>query len=481
MKRKPVLILILLTLLFSFIQTAQAQPPETKQEAVDLANQELGFVYFQPENEAGKPLNFIDEVVVLSDIYITDRTYGVLVYGDQHGDKKGDQSRYLGYTKDNEDYTNPGFPHDVWGGGYIEDRNWIREPWDDRIIQTKYGIEPNGFDGNPKTLERIQMGIAVYYAAVSKGGFSPYWQNWHEYVHILVPQTEYTWGMGRMWHKLSDGRMYYITIPIAPGALELNTRNLAVKDLKISPNPAEEGETVTVSANIANEGKEAENTLVQYRFHGNTVAEQNITQPAKGSVPVSFNITAPPAGKYSAGMVVNPNKDMPPDEVNILNGDWPGDNIAWDFLLVQGVDISVTAQPVRDKYIIPANTSSVKCLVNVKVVRKDNGEPIQVKLTAESSLGNQTQTFILGPGGKWGKPLFFTASHTGDYPVKIQAWPVGVQDLNPNDNVAYCTIRVEKQKLPEVSREPDLHSELGGDNTGMVWDPVNKRWVKKQS
>ena len=68
----------------------------------------------------------------------------------------------------------------------------------------------------------------------------------------------------------------------------------------------------------------------------------------------------------------------------------------------------------------------------------------------------------LKPNGTWKTSFSYTVSKAGTYPVKVQAWPVGVQDIKTNNNVVSLNIVVEKQKPPEVPREPGIHSELGG-------------------
>ena len=204
MKKNLFILLIALTTIFAFSITADAsqnQPPTNLQEALTLANQELrqeiGYDYFTPTNSEGRPINFV-MVEGLGGVVIGESgPYGALVYGDPHGDANEGQNRYLGYTILDEDFTNPAFPHDAWAGGYLEDRNWIATPWGDERITSQYAIYMNDFDNKTKYLPNIQKGIAIYYADVSRGGDSSYWNSWSEYVHILVPPTKYTWGMGR--------------------------------------------------------------------------------------------------------------------------------------------------------------------------------------------------------------------------------------------------------------------------------------------
>jgi len=226
MKKKIFVCLTILLTLFSFSPVTKAnqnQPPDNLQEAVNLVNQELGREYFTQTNLTGESINWI-KISGLSGVTIgsTSDTFGALVYGDPHSDPsdnpqtKNGQYRYLGYTYNGEHYTNPAFPHDAWAGGYLEDRHWIKTPWDNNVVS---GVSQNDFDGNTKYLPNIQRGIATYYTDVSKGGDSDYCNNWYQYVHILVPPTEYTWGMGRMWHQELGGGIWYISVPLAPGAM----------------------------------------------------------------------------------------------------------------------------------------------------------------------------------------------------------------------------------------------------------------------
>lgn len=56
--------------------------PETVEEAVELANSEIGYEYFEVEE-------------IHKEVW---EKYLSLVYGAPHGDKKGNEYRYLGYN-----------------------------------------------------------------------------------------------------------------------------------------------------------------------------------------------------------------------------------------------------------------------------------------------------------------------------------------------------------------------------------------------
>ncbi|OPY63672.1 MAG: Bacterial Ig-like domain (group 2) [Pelotomaculum sp. PtaU1.Bin065] len=268
MKYKLIFIVSIVLLIFASSSQATTAPTNLV-GAVSLANQEIGnnignYEYFTPSNVAEKTIDWIKiggiEYVTIGN---SSDTYGALVYGEPHGDTSTEseslgpsngsgeiQYRYLGYTYLDEDYTNPAYPHDAWAGGYLEDRNWISEPWVN--IEGNY---PNEFDGDTKYLPNIQKGISLYYSDVSLGGNSPYWTNWSSYCHILCVPTQYTWGMGRMWHKRSDGSIWYITVPLVPGAA------LITPELVITPSTSTiyESETQQYTATYYPQGKQAGN------------------------------------------------------------------------------------------------------------------------------------------------------------------------------------------------------------------------------
>ncbi len=180
----------------------------------------------------------------------------VLTWGDPHGDEKNGRKRYIGYTYLDEDFTNPAFPHDAWAGGVLEDRNWIKRPWENDILKQRYGIQDIKYDGRPELyLKAMQFGLAAYYGDVLDGVkkiqsgdkvkyvIDPskrpeFWNNLADYVHVLVPPSTYTWGMGRMWHQREDGTIWYVSVPIAPLGMVFDA-DLAVriepKEVKAKP------------------------------------------------------------------------------------------------------------------------------------------------------------------------------------------------------------------------------------------------------
>ena len=178
---------------------------ETIEEAVAMANTEIGYEYFDI-NEINK-----DTWEKYKSLF--------LLYGSPHGDKKDEEYRYLGYTPENEPFTNIFFPHDAWAGGYLDDREWIEAPW-------KEDSAPRSpFNNNPEYETNIENGLELYYKEFFKGTK----KDWYKCVQIMQPCTDNNIGMGRMWHK-TGGSVWYITIPIVPDFLAGEIEHIVLKD-----------------------------------------------------------------------------------------------------------------------------------------------------------------------------------------------------------------------------------------------------------
>jgi hypothetical protein len=102
-KRIIIAFLIILLLLPFHAFTAA---PSSVEEAVRLANEEI-------ESQYGMP-DYYDISKVNKAMW---EKYGALVYGSPHGDKKGNDQRYIGYTPDGVPFGSPTFPRDAWTGG----------------------------------------------------------------------------------------------------------------------------------------------------------------------------------------------------------------------------------------------------------------------------------------------------------------------------------------------------------------------------
>lgn len=182
------LLLSSLSVLADKIQIGPNQP-ETIEEAVTLANTEIGYEYFEQDK-------------VHKEVW---KEYLSLVYGSPHGDKKGKEYRYLGKTPQEEPFTNIAFPHDAWAGGYLDDREWLEAPWNEGYAKD------NRFNNNEDYEISIELGLAMFYG----GAFRWEKEDWYKCVQVMQPPTDYTFGMGRMWHRTATG-IWYVTIPMVP-------------------------------------------------------------------------------------------------------------------------------------------------------------------------------------------------------------------------------------------------------------------------
>ncbi|KYH33300.1 hypothetical protein [Neomoorella mulderi] len=131
-----------------------------------------------------------------------------------------------------------------------------------------------------------------------------------------------------------------------------------------------------------------------------------------------------------------------------------------------GCDLAVTAWPFRDPIFVGMDTGYAEGGVNIKVTRKDdNPNPVTAEVTVDGPAGRQTYTITIPPGdSKPAGPYRFKVYSPGTYTVHIEAWPEGLQDAYPQDNVTDVVIHAKKQEIHYYTgpKEPGLHAELGG-------------------
>ncbi|MGB9848857.1 MAG: hypothetical protein ACPLSY_03385 [Moorellaceae bacterium] len=149
----------------------------------------------------------------------------------------------------------------------------------------------------------------------------------------------------------------------------------------------------------------------------------------------------------------------PPDD-----RDW-GNNSKEVYVPPAGCDLAVTAWPFRDPITIGWNSGIGEGGVNIKVVRKDGyPNPVTARVTVDGPGGTQVYTITIPAGGqRYAGPYRFQVYDPGTYTVHIEAWPEGLQDAYPPDNVADVVIHAIKKEPPYTGeKEPGLHVELGG-------------------
>ncbi|HOV79411.1 MAG TPA: hypothetical protein PK728_04835 [Bacillota bacterium] len=540
----------------------------------------------------GDDLNYVS-IPILSNYLKGDSYYGCLVYGQPHGDVKDGQYRYLGYTlfKDpasgtKENYTNVAFPPDVAHSGYLEDQQWIYRPWRNDDVKNNYTIDfNNGIDGTDRYAQNIRQGILVYYTDPDNANnyqvrginadTQEFWDNIHQYVHVLAPPTKWAWGIGRMWRYGSGGQINYMTVPLLPDALlpepgnlkavsidlgvpqgqkaeagaeytatvvfenesdqaypgtpiavlhgqyqatlydengqvlpkkvvggkevqvadfgkkgEPNARraftckwhpfgqsrdgltgiinrdeigkahlettyedntvkagipvelvNLKVTDITLTPDPGEPGQLASGTITVLNESEKSftnVKTVWRVRRSDGTVLDEGtiVTDrlAAGESKQLPFSFTPDRGDTYSVAAMVNPDGDWPPNEINFLSGDWPGDNRMEVSYCAEEpcTDISVTAG------IYPLSVQSGGTVTVTAFVERANdgpGRAVPVNVTISSDYGSsKTGTLYLDRGESGSFNAKYTLSGEGDVVFTVEAWPDGTEDCRPGNN-----------------------------------------------
>lgn len=244
---------------------------------------------------------------------ITKNPVYLFVYGEPFGEQKavdgGLRHRYLGYTMMDEEYPNMFFPDDTELATKYDEREWIKYPWDCSLSEsvskkTLYELcyKDRRFDknslinfGKPADYYRksIIYGMGICYglrldpsileekdiAEVIKDIQTPskYPQTtklkgnfleiaWEDYVHIIQPPTDFTWGIGRIWRQ-EGTYCNYLTIPLAPFIMCDNEPTATIW----VPSKVKVGEPFTITA----QGEDKDNDSMTHYFA--VSPESNIT------------------------------------------------------------------------------------------------------------------------------------------------------------------------------------------------------------
>ncbi|OPX85777.1 MAG: hypothetical protein A4E53_03372 [Pelotomaculum sp. PtaB.Bin104] len=213
-------------LLTAFISQALAGIPFDAITAINDAKQSYSDYYkdwspYVPENapEKDSGLHYVTDSGLSNLTDGNGYSYGFLAYGQPHGDQKDGQYRYIGYTFYGEDYTNMDFPADQNANrADFASQNWIIQPWDDSAVKesnpnlSKFNPVSLPGDGDSKYHTAILAGIMAYGATNANNGYTisstsnpSFWDNIEQYVHILSPASQYSFGIGRMWHTDQNG------------------------------------------------------------------------------------------------------------------------------------------------------------------------------------------------------------------------------------------------------------------------------------
>jgi len=211
------------------------------------------------------------------ELQITDNgktySYGYLAYGSPHDQNSDGSYRYIGFDYPGEDVPNLAFPPDRSPNGEdFGNEDWVYQPWSP--TSPVPDVQSTKYDGDSQYIPEVLHGIGWLNTTTGLGGEgngtgfnlsaadgSPIWNTYDgipggniiNYIHILMPPTTYTWGIGRMWHWL-DGSLWYVTIPLAPPALSQS-------ELVVTPSSAtiNVGDTQPFTATYYPDGQDAGN------------------------------------------------------------------------------------------------------------------------------------------------------------------------------------------------------------------------------
>lgn len=185
--------------------------------------------YFTPRNISGRPL---EQHFLRSSVYPGAR-FPMLVWGSPHADDEDDykngQYRFIGYSKYDENVTNVEFPADSPDYGRSLGRvSWIEKPWNRSEVRRTYPgfIKSAKLDGvsDPAIIEKLRWGL-WYTCEINGFVLDDYamgqaiYQRPQDFVHITIPPTYKSWGMGVIFHEFYwNGRKYisYASVPIPP-------------------------------------------------------------------------------------------------------------------------------------------------------------------------------------------------------------------------------------------------------------------------
>ena len=425
---------------------------------IEQANQDTRG-HFVSENVAGKRLRMFEVTPgqVQGPLFEWTQMLGsglfTLTWGDPHGDAKNGRQRYIGYSYWDEDVTNPAFPHDDWPGGYLDDPNdpnwrWIEEPWN------KFGLRDR-FDSKyvgSTYLKAMQLGLLCYYwdvildkeAFMGNAKANPaFWNNLHRYVHVLVPPTTYTWGMGRMWHYRADGSIWYVSVPLVPTGLRLGC------DLSARIEPEE----VT-----ALPGQDVEFTVsVKYKDPPQFVGPLgNLDAPeALATWPEVMHVF----GNQTEHPVLEPAADSPPaDEAGFLPLRTNGKEYAYKIRVkAKGTSSDVVAIFVPNPPANDRNPADNTVLGRIKVIAPDFYAKIDPhSVQAEPGQGlTFTATFGLKPTFPQAARALVRAFHmTGaEYPVTLE--PLDGAPPPSDDGVLFAPGQEFRYRVRVVAQEAD--------------------------
>jgi len=238
-----------------------------------------------------------------------------------------------------------------------------------------------------------------------------------------------------------------------------NLPNLKVTSITLNPNAGKEGNLTRGVITVVNESQQSFTQVptkwVARRPDGSTLAEGVIRADYGPGEAKQLEISFVPdtGGNHRVAAMVNPDGNNPPNEVNFLNGDWPGDNrmevayqVAWE-----GVDVYVRISNETPSEVVRELSDEIP-VIYVVGCAPGGPDAVGVNVTLTSG-GSGAEYLTLKPGEEEESVFFVPMKNTGSHWFEVQAWPEGINDTNHSNNTDGKAISVVSMPLPEVTPE----------------------------
>lgn len=236
--RKLLSILLTLSLLIGIFPPTAKADESTRQSMNQHMDAEYGLENFFPQTVNSKLFNIVEVDTILDNNGNTVHSWkvgeGLRIpnYGVPFDyTQKFKMFRYSGYTPQGLPNGDPSHPFDDWGGGILETRKWLDNPWANDGVSNKIanqlGVSKDDVDKMfpedlslkvrdiPEIRGKILWGLMLnqYNGQLIVGNGPGQGINypWEEKIMIYYPPTPETWGRGSMWHY-SAGTLWYFHV-----------------------------------------------------------------------------------------------------------------------------------------------------------------------------------------------------------------------------------------------------------------------------
>jgi len=233
--------------------------------------------------------------------------------------------------------------------------------------------------------------------------------------------------------------------------------NLKVTSITLSPDSGQPNHLTSGVITVQNESErdlQWVRTIWRVRHSDGTVLDEGtlIADFAAGeSKELPFSFTPDRGDTYSVAAMVNPDGDWPPNEVNLLSGDWPGDNRMEVSYYVEEpcTDISVTAG-IKPLSVQSGGSVTVKAFVERAWDGPDRSVPVNVNIYSDYG-GSKRGTLWLDRGGSKSFSAEYSVGGGGEVSFTVEAWPDGIEDCRPGNNRDSIGVYVEEPfETPDV-------------------------------